>query len=217
MYRLAGVVLTTWMLAGCSGEFEPPCDFKGISVGNRMTPSEIMSGLGVTKYKTSPERSSFEDTMAAAQKYGIIPAGELEDWNIGPYCTETYCRVPHGVTVGNNKTAVSGHVSLREGLVTEIDVSFNATFWDEILPIIDQNYGTDWNVDRGDISITDYETRRGVVLERVSLDHISKGTNKSTMDRCQISATNLDIVFQHHDAYGPYHSVFVIKLISKNI
>jgi hypothetical protein len=163
MYRLAGV-LAAWMLAGCSGGFESPCDFKGISVGNRMTPSEIMSALGVTKYKTNPERTSFEDRMAAAQKYGIIPAGELEDWNIGPYCTETYCQVPYGVTVGNNNTAVSVHVSFREGLVTEIDVSFDATFWDEILPILDQKYGADWNVDRGDMSITDFETRKAIVL-----------------------------------------------------
>jgi hypothetical protein len=64
--------------------------------------------------------------------------------------------------------------------------------------------------------ITDNETKKTTILERVSLDHITNGTNRRTKDRCQIWATNLDIVFQHHDAYGPYHSVFVIKLISKN-
>jgi hypothetical protein len=216
MYRLSAV-LAALTLAGCSDGFEPPCDFKGLSVGNRMTPDKIMSALGVSKYKTSPERPSFEEKMAAVKKYGIVPAGELEDWNIGPYCTETSCEVPYGITLGNNNTSVGVHVAFRDGLVTEIDVSFSETFWDEIRPIIDQKYGADWKIDRDDMVITDFETKKAVLLERITLNHIRNGTNKSTMDRCQISAANLDIVFQHHDAYGPYHSVFVIKLISKNI
>ena len=48
------------------------------------------------------------------------------------------------------------------------------------------------------------------------MKHITNGTNRITKDHCQIWATNLDIIFEHHDAYGPYHSAFVIKLISKN-
>jgi hypothetical protein len=85
-----------------------------------------------------------------------------------------------------------------------------------MLPILDKKYGADWKIDRVDMPITDNETKKTTILERVSLDHITNGTNRRTKDRCQIWATNLDIVFQHHDAYGPYHSVFVIKLISKN-
>jgi hypothetical protein len=124
--------------------------------------------------------------------------------------------VPYGVTVGNNNTEVSVHVSFRKDLVTEIDVSFNESFWDEIRQIMDQKYGADWNIDQGDMAITDYETKKVVLLNRISMNHISNGTNKNAMARCQISATNLDIVFQHHDAYGPYHSVFAIRLVSKN-
>ena len=33
---------------------ETPCDFKGISVGNKMSPAQLMSALGVTRYKTNP-------------------------------------------------------------------------------------------------------------------------------------------------------------------
>ena len=33
---------------------ETPCDFKGISVGSKMSPAQLMSALGVTKYKTNP-------------------------------------------------------------------------------------------------------------------------------------------------------------------
>jgi hypothetical protein len=34
---------------------ETPCDFKGISVGSRMSPAEIMSALGISQYKTNPQ------------------------------------------------------------------------------------------------------------------------------------------------------------------
>jgi len=195
---------------------ETPCDFKGISVGSKMAPAEIMTALRVTKYKTNPTRPSFEETFPVVQKYGTIPAEELVEWNIGPYCDETSCRVPYGVTVGNDKTPVNVFISFREGLVTEIFVSFSETYWDEMLPIFDQKYGADWNVDRAEMPVTNYETKKTTILERISLTHITNGANRSTRDRCQIWATNLDIVFEHHDSYGPYHSVFAIKLISKN-
>jgi hypothetical protein len=192
---------------------ETPCDFKGISVGNKIAPAEIMATLGVTKYKTNPARN-FD--LALVQKYGLIPAGELEDWNIGPYCDQTACRVPYGVAVENNNTPVNVFISFREGLITEIDVSFSEIYWDEMLPILDQKYGADWKVDREDMPITNYETKKTTIRERISLNHITNGVNRRTNDRCQIWATNLDIVFEHRDAHGPYHSVFAIKLISKN-
>jgi hypothetical protein len=194
---------------------ETPCDFKGISVGNTMTAAEIMTALGVTKYKTNPAPASFEKMMPIVEKYGTIAAMELEDWNIGPYCAETSCRIPYGVTVGAD-TPVSVFVSFRRGLITEIDVSFSEVNWDEVLPILDQKYGAGWKVDRRDTPITDYETKKIRMLELISLEHIINGTNRSTKDRCQISAANLDMVFEHHDAFGPYHSQVIIKLISKN-
>jgi hypothetical protein len=175
-----------------------------------------MAALGVTKYKINPARPSSDETLALAQKYGTIPAGELEDWNIGPYCDETSCRVPYGVAVGNDNAPVGVFLSFHDGRITQIDVSFSQVYWDEMLPILDQKYGADWDADRFDTSVTDYETKKTTMLEGILLKHITNGTNQGTNDRCQISATNIDSVLQHHDAYGPYHSMFVIKLISKN-
>ncbi|HEV2098279.1 MAG TPA: hypothetical protein VGR45_05065 [Stellaceae bacterium] len=195
---------------------ETPCDFKGISVGNKMAPADVMAALGVTKYKTNPAQPPFGETLALAQKYGTIPAAELKDWNIGPYCDETSCRVPYGVAVGNNNTPVNVFISFHEGRITEIDVSFSETYWDEMLPILHQKYGADWRVDRFDMPIMNYETKKSIMREIISLDHIANGLNRSTNDRCQIWATNIDLMFEHHDAFGPYHSVFGIKLISKN-
>lgn len=204
------------LLFASSSRAETPCDFKGISVGNKMAPAEIMAALGVAKYKMNPARPSFDETLALAQKYGTIPAAELEEWGIGPYCDETSCRVPYGVAVGNNNTPVNVFISFRSAMITEIEVSFSETYWDEMLPILDQKYGAKWNVNRVEMPIVDYETKKTTMREIISLNHITNGTNRGTNDRCQISATNLDLVFEHHDAYGPYHSVFVIKLVSKN-
>ena len=79
---------------------ETPCDFKGISVGDKMPPATIMATLGVTEYKTNPAPDS--KTLALIEKYGFRAAGEIADWQIGPYCNAATCTVPYGVAVGNN-------------------------------------------------------------------------------------------------------------------
>lgn len=216
MKHNALLLVSALLIFASPSSAETPCDFKGISVGNKMRPAEIMAALGVTKYKTNPVGRSFDEKIASSKKYGIIPAAELEDWEIGPYCTESSCTVPFGVAVGNNNTPVKVFISFREEVITEIDVRFSAAHWDEMLPILNQKYGSDWNVERVDTPITDFATKKTTMLQLISLNHITNGTNQSTNDRCEISAANLDIVFQHHDAYGPYHSVFVIRLVSKN-
>ena len=197
---------------------ETPCDFKGISVGDRMSPGEIMSALGVTQYKTNPTRQSLDEQMPLLKKYGIMAAGEIEDWKIGPYCADRICRIPYGVAVGNNNSIpVNVAISFHEGQIVEILVSFSESHWDEMLPIFDQKYGADWRVDRKPIFITDYETKKSTEVQSVSLEHLAKGTNIKTNDRCTILATNFDMFFEHHDALGPYHSRIVIQLISKNL
>jgi hypothetical protein len=158
MKHIAALLVSALVFASPS-RAETPCEFKGISVGNKMVPAEIMAALGVTKYKTNPARPSFDQALAAAQKYGMIPAAELEEWDIGPYCDDTSCRAPYGVTVGNNNTPVNVFISFYEGTITEIDVSSSETYWGEILPMLDQKYGPDWKVDRVDMPITDNETK----------------------------------------------------------
>jgi hypothetical protein len=145
---------------------ETPCDFKGISVGNKMTPDEIMATLGVTNYKTSPAKR-FD--KAAAEKYGTIPALELEEEEIGPYCDHSSCRVPHGVFVGNDNTPVNVFISFHDLLITEIDVSFSLSNWDEVVPILDQKYGADWKVERSEALISDYVTKKVMILPSITL------------------------------------------------
>jgi len=82
MKYIAALLVSTLSFASPS-HAETPCDFKGVSVGNKMAPAEIMAALGVTNYKTNPPQSSFEEMMALAKKYGTISAGELLDEKIG--------------------------------------------------------------------------------------------------------------------------------------
>ena len=118
---------------------ETPCDFKGISVGSKMSPAQLMSALGVTKYKTNPPPHS--PSLALTEKYGFIAAGEIEDWEIGPYCSTTMCTVPSGVAVGNNDNIpVKVDISFHEHLITKIVISFSEIYWDEKLTIFDQKY-----------------------------------------------------------------------------
>ena len=217
VYAVATLVLGATLFCATPLLAETPCDFKGISVGTKMSPAEIMSALGVTQYQTNPSRRSFDQLMQLTEKYGIIAAGEIEEWDIGPYCDSSSCHFPYGVKVGNNDSIpVKVIISFQEGLIAEILVSFSETFWDEMVPIFDQKYGADWSIERYDMAITNIKTKEFLNVQRIVLHHVTKGTNLRTKDHCQIWATNFDVVTEHHDAFGPYHSEIVIQLISKN-
>jgi hypothetical protein len=213
---LVALLVSAFVFAN-SSHAETPCDFKGVFVGDKMTPAGVMAALGVTKYKMNPKRPSWEEQEPNIHKYGVVAAGELADWDIGPYCDDRSCVIPYGVFVGNDNIAVNVFVSFRQGQITEIDVSFGEAYWDEIVPILEKKYGRNWKVERDrDMVVTDLETNRHTTMERIRLTHRTGGTNLKTHDNCQIWTTNLDIIFEHHDAHGPLHSVFVIKLVSKN-
>jgi hypothetical protein len=100
--------------------------------------------------------------------------------------------------------------------VREILIKFGRMYWDEMLPIFDQKYGADWNVHRDDWVVTDFETKERHKVPMIFLEHIANGTNRSTKDHCKIWAQNIDMVFEHHDSFGPYHSELGIQLFSKN-
>jgi hypothetical protein len=108
---------------------EKPCDFKGVSVGDKMSPAELMSALGVTNYKTNPARPSSEHMKALVERFGVAA---IEDDEFEPYCDDTSCRIPYGVAVGNmNRIPVKVSISFHDGLIIEIVVKFGEMYWDE--------------------------------------------------------------------------------------
>jgi hypothetical protein len=138
-----------------------------------------MSALGVTQYKTNP--APHPQSLALTEKYGFRAAGEVEDWEIGPYCNTTMCTVPYGFAVGNN-IPVKVEISFHEGLITKIIVSFSETYWDEKLTFFDQKYGANWTTERNGMPITNYETKETFMVQKIIVQ--TKGTNLSTKDRC---------------------------------
>jgi len=95
-------------------------------------------------------------------------------------------------------------------------VSFGAIYWDDVLPIIEKKYGSQWKFDQTDMVVTEYETKEHDILQRTVAENRRVGVNASTRDTCHMSATNIDIIFRHHDPLGSLHSIFVLKLDSKN-
>jgi hypothetical protein len=131
---------------------ETACDFKGISIGNKMSQAQIMSALGVTHYKTNP--APRPQSLALTEKYEFMAAGEIEDSEIGPYCSTTMCTVPFGVVVEtSHSNPVRVDISFDKGLITKVIVSFSETYWDEMLSIFDQKYGANWTTARSDMPI----------------------------------------------------------------
>ena len=212
----AAALLFTGSLGFSMAQAAAPCDFKGVSVGDKATPAQVMEKFGVTKFVTDPKQTSFEQQLALSKKYTIAIAGEITDWDTGPYCVARYCRVPYGITVGNSNIPVKLFVSFNSGVVTEIDVNFGRIWWDEVLGIITKKYGSGWKTDESLEIVSDYETKKNETVTRIFLEKLTGGVNQATGDTCRIWMNSVDIVWQHHDPLGPFQSVFVIKLDSKN-
>jgi hypothetical protein len=172
-----------------------PCDFKGVSVGDKMSREQLMQRLGVSSFKIDPPTSSWEEI----EKYGITGAAERQDDKTGPYCRETSCNIPFGIHVGDDNIPVKVFIALKGDVVTAIEVSFNSIFWTDVWAIITKKYGASWEIERDNMAVMDYETKKVDQSERVIATHKFGGTNPKTKDTCSLSAANIDIIFRHHD------------------
>jgi hypothetical protein len=212
-----GFALAAALLAGRPVHSQMvPCDFKGIAIGDKLTREQVMERLGIKKFKLDPPRTSLIDMDAELEKYGITGAAEREDDKTGPYCREDYCNIPWGLFVGDDKIAVKVFVALKENVVYAIEISFNTIFWNDIWDILTRKYGQAWEIEKSPIGVMEIETKKVDTLDRVIVTHKFGGTNPSSKDTCSLSATNVDIVFRHHDIIGTVHGIFGIKRNSKD-
>jgi len=195
---------------------QTPCDFKGISVGDRMSPNQIMSALGITNYKTNPKRPSYEDMHPMIEKYGFAGAFELIDEKIGNSCEDSSCIVST-LAIGNNIPAsVFFSFNPNTKIIDAIEIKSNEVYWGELKSILINKYGTDWSVEREKMSILNRQTNKSRNVDREIMNHKTGGKNSKTNDNCEITATNFDIIFTHPGSNGLYQSAVDIKLISKN-
>src|SRR4051812_13057725 len=105
-----------------------PCDFKGVSVGDKITREQLMQRLGIKNFKLDPPTPSFEEGYPKVEQYGINGAAEREDDKIGPYCREDSCEIPRGIFVGDDNIPVKVFVKLKASRIHTIEVSFNSIF-----------------------------------------------------------------------------------------
>jgi hypothetical protein len=207
-----GFAIATISLIAVPVRSEVPCDFKGVSVGEKLTREQLMQRLGVSRFTVDPPISSWEEIG----KYGITGAAERQADKTGPSCSENSCNIPFGITVGGDNIPVKVFAALKGGAVYAIEVSFNTIFWNDVWGIITKKYGPAWDIERDTIAVIDYETKKVDQFERVIATHKFGGTNPQTRDTCALSATNIDIVFRHHDSLGTLHAIFGIKRESKD-
>lgn len=204
---------------------DTPCDFKEIAVGDKMRPAEIMSALGIRKFEDDDapipkqrQQAEFDARMERAAKVGITNASEEEAFKRGPVCGKDFCRVPYGVTVGNEPypQSVSVFVSFgQQGLVTAIDVFFDKANWDGILELLNSKFGDGWDQEENETAVIDYQTKKSQLETVLLLTHRKLERNARTGDKCSIRASSRDIVFLH--TTSPINRGFVeIKLMSKN-
>jgi len=193
-----------------------PCDFKGVCVGEKLSREQLMQRFGIKRFKLDSPRPDFMQLDQEMEKYGITGAAEREDDKIGPYCRENSCNIPFGIFVGDDKIPVKVFVAQRDDVVYSIEVFFNSIFWNDVWNIIVKKYGPAWEIERTTIGVMDYETKKIDQLEQVVATHKFGGINAQTKDTCSLFATNIDIIFRHHDALGTLHAIFAIKRESKD-
>jgi len=196
---------------------EVPCDFKDISVGDKLSPAQIMSKLGISTFKSNPPRTDSNKEFELVAKYGMTGAAEIEDWDIGPYCNATTCKVPYGVKVGIDiDSSIFVLFDKDTHQVQAVDVAVNSLNWDDLVSILKRKYGAEWDIEESDMQIASFKGDRRTQVHRYAITHRTGGVNKKTGDTCEISSINYDTIFEHADRLGLYHSVFEIKLISTN-
>ena len=91
-----------------------------------------MSALEIKSYKTDPKIDLTNEHRDLVDRYGYMNASEINDFNIGPYCKDNGCMIPFGVTLGIDNFPATVWVGTKRDTVTAIDISFNASAWDQV-------------------------------------------------------------------------------------
>jgi hypothetical protein len=211
-WRVIALVALSLVIGSAPVRAQVPRDFKGVSIGDKLSRDQFMARFGIKNFKIDPPEPDLGNRSFAEEleKYGITGMSERDDDLIGPYCRGDYCRIPTGVSIGDDHIAVKNFGAFRDGVVFDLEVAFNF-FWNDIWDIMITKYGPDWDIEKDTIAVTDYGSKKYDQLERVIATRKFGGVNPQTKDTCSISATNIDIIFRHHDTLGTLHAILELK------
>lgn len=193
------------------------CEFKGVSVGDKINIPDVMHKLGVKNYKINPKKPDFLEEQKLWDQYGFLGASEISNNKIGNYCDINSCRIID--TFIGNKIQSTIFISFDQNtkIINAIEVSINQNYWNELVSIIKNKYKGAWNKNTSSIFISNYKTKKGALFDREEYRLKTPAKNINTGDSCEISAIEHDIIFEHPLSHlGVYQSIFDIQLISKN-
>jgi hypothetical protein len=194
----------------------PPCDFMGLSVGDKMTSQEIMSHFGIQTYKTNPDLN----VMARPdmyEKYGLLGALEELKFEAGPYCEKDFCNIPYGITIGIDEPAkVAISFDSKTNIIQAIDIFSDENYWSDLKLILSKKYGVPWKIEKELMPIINFQTKKTIFVNRETITRASLGKNLKSGQTCEIWATQYDQIYIHPTPPAPMQSVVEIKLVSGN-
>lgn len=191
------------------------CDFKGVRIGDKLSPDDLMKKLGVQKYTLHPLflDASEKKHQELFNKYGPQSI-EVEYDAIGPFCEGNHCVIPNQLKVGNVPINLSILFN-EEKEISSINIEFQSIRWDEIKKDLFRKYGNNWAFEEMQMGIAPFdEPKKTMMFTREILEHKSGGLNQSNNAKCEVRATNYDIIFQHGNRLGAYHGVIDIEKMS---
>lgn len=195
----------------------PSCDFKGISVGDKIEIPDAMKKLGVKNYKMNPVRPNFQELEKKIEQHGLMGANEIVDNDIGAFCTDTVCKINQTIIGNNIPASVFILFNDKSKIIQAIEVTVNQSYWNDLITIVKNKYKGTWTKESSSIHIANYKTNKGSLLDREEYKLKTAAKNFKTNDSCEMSAIEHDIIFEHPSNHlGLYHSIFDIELISNN-
>ena len=191
-----------------------PCDFRGVSVGDKLTQKQLMAKLGIKHFRLNPRPDLWLPTKDDERRYGYLGAQDVARWRVGPFCLLDACYIPYGVEIEAKVPAFVEIVYGGNDTITDIWVQFNSRYWEKVAPTLIQKYGLNWDAEKDhNFVIADEVTQKSVTVDRTVITNKSGGVNDKTKGHCEISAANYNAVFLPHSRLGPYRSFLGIDMI----
>jgi hypothetical protein len=214
------VALVAILLAGAAhAQTADPWQYRGIHLGAKMTPDQIMHAIGVTKYSMDPKEDSIWDPKHRDDvKHGMQWALEKVEFDLGPNCKTADAQNFNCVDpfpgarhdIGSDHGIVKVWVFVKNGVVHAIDLNFDAVRADEFFDVMFRQFGKEgWVQGEGDthIAITDLYVKKSLVVDRRIL--------KKESAKYGAYVTDYDIVFTH---YMPmYQGSFEMRVLDQQL
>ncbi|HLW23549.1 MAG TPA: hypothetical protein VKT22_04215 [Steroidobacteraceae bacterium] len=197
------VVSALLISSGAAAEEMP--DFRGIRLGSHATRDQIMHALGATKFVNDPDLNPHTDEdVKLMDEKGIFYFQEKAEDKIGPYCdgksfrNKVRCRQPHMLDVlgsGHSHGIRLVDVWLEDGIVSLIEVVFDALDQDDFLEEVRYKYGTSgWTSERHPFYVYRSNMSRS---EKVEQWVLTKKGRDYTIFVCEP-----EDIFPHFDRFG---------------